>query len=136
MKKQKFADLDPQLREDALRMHASQVERQEVDTIYSNEEINQMQGRITVLQMRNCEIEDNIAEYVKPLHEEAKSIKAETRSLVNSLKIGKKTETREVFIFNDSSNKTSEMYDIKGIMVGTRPFRPAHQSTVFDKTEE
>lgn len=136
MKNKKFAELEPAQRAEALRMHASQVERQTVDILYTEDEINQIQGRISVLQMRNCEIEDHIADFVKPLQEEVKSIKTETRILVGGLKVGCRQENREVFVFNNADKRISEVYDIDGKLIETREYKPAQQATVFDMQQD
>lgn len=132
MKQKKFQELEPDMRVETLRVHASSIERKAVDVLYTEEEINTMQGRLCVLQTRNCEIEDNISAFVKPLQEEMKDIKAETRFIVREIKAGCKSENVELFLFNVSEKKITEVYNAQGVLVETREFKPAQQATVFD----
>lgn len=123
MKQKIFPDLEGQVLIEALEAQSNFTEITAIERTLSPEQIKEFALRGQKLQERKVEIEDHLAEYVKPLKEEIKDINAETKASARVTKKGYIESEEKVFWIPDFENRTMLAYDTNGELVKTRAMK-------------
>lgn len=80
--------------------------------------------RLAAIQSRDVDIEEHVAEFMKPLREERKEIKSETKTITRTLKKGFVESTEKVFWMQDEEQRMMHSYDSNGEFIKSRKMRP------------
>ena len=124
MKKQLFPELTAEQRQQALEANAHSQQIDSIERSLSEETITAYKDRLNTILFRDVEIEDHIKDVVKPLKEERKDIRTETKSIVKTLRKGFIESEELVFLMRDDDNRMMDIYDSNGEHVRSRKMRP------------
>lgn len=124
MKKQLFEELPEHQRAEALAANAHSEQIDTVERSLSDSQIGAYKDRLNTILFRDVEIEEHLKAVVKPLKEERKDIRTETKSIVKTLQKGFIESEERVFWMRDDENRMMHSYDENGEHIRSRKMRP------------
>lgn len=129
MKKQIFENLNGEERINALAANAASEQIESIERELSEMQVEAYKNRLNDILFRDVEIEDHLKAVVKPLKEERKDIRTETKSIVKTLRKGFIESEEKVYWMRDDEDRMMVAYDENGKYVRSRKMRPEERQT-------
>lgn len=120
MKQDKFADLSPEERLQALRDTATKTEKASVKRHYTADELEQMKDFVSTESTSLMEKEEEFSEIRKEFTKATKEQKHQIRGCLKDMKRGYSDQEEEVFMFDDQEEGLMYIYDSKGVFLSSR----------------
>lgn len=119
-----FEDLKGEELINALDANAFSSLEETIERPLTMEDRTLYKDRLSGIQGRNMDVEEEISDFLKPRRAEQKDIKAETKTILKTLKKGFNESTERVFWMQDEENKLMHCYDSAGTFIKSRRMRP------------
>ena len=139
MKEKMFAELtDAQEIRDNLEANSVEIEENyEYIKPFSDVELQEEQAKLSKNSVGSLRLNSKIKTLIEPLKEELKPIDKSIKISVKNLDQGGVTTYGRIYAFPDYDSKMMGLYDVNGILVGTRPLnrteRQLHINSNFNK---
>lgn len=129
MNKQLFENLNGEERINALAANAASEQIESIERELSEMQVEAYKNRLNDILFRDVEIEEHLKAVVKPLKDERKDIRTETKSIVKTLRKGFIESEEKVYWMRDDENRMMVAYDENGKYVRSRKMRPEERQT-------
>lgn len=126
-----YQDVKQAERLEMLKANCRASDTQFVKVYFSDNDLEEMRANLSELAIIKNDQEEELKELSRDLKKSIKTQNEKIKSILRFLKDKYDLQEQEVYEFDDQENKLMLTYNAEGVLINSRPLRPAERQTTL-----